>query len=486
MIKNGPRTHEEWLDTGRIIIPCVNKKSVIPKWSDPEFKISKQEWQDHHIGKQIAIRLDNDTDFDIDNPRVKYFVHDHLKYRGAVFGRKNNTQSHYIFKGAIKSKKYILPNDLKQYCEKDAHGATLCEIRSGIKEYTVVPESQYHLGKELIEWENYESISEYPDDLTQDIGRIALQSALCILYPTTGSRDAYCTAIAGVLLKHSTWTPEQIDYFVHRIAIEAKDDEANLRNKKGTSHNKTNRKFGMTKISEIVQCSVKSIAFLFQWIGIGYQTVEGSSAIGEITEYAKDRYEVKIYGTKNGEAIEKIVLIDGPTLMNQKLFYETVIQQAQIWIPKMKTMDFETIVKNKFEERIRSKNYIEGDGEHEVFIKYFRQYIESKTAFTDKKNLLDFGLPVFDLEKNYLDFKLDSFEDYLEARRIKIQRVDLKKKCEVILKAKKVKGKILKHSCVFFRIADYEIEKENLTIDVQPEEGKEVKQIDFEADARQD
>ena len=55
-----------------------------------------------------------------------------------------------------------------------------------------------------------------------------------------------------------------------------------------------------------------------------------------------------------------------------------------------------------------------------------------------------------------------------------------------LLKAKKVKGKILKHSCVFFRIADYEIEKENLTIDVQPEEGKEVKQIDFEADARQD
>jgi hypothetical protein len=504
MTKSVLKTYEDWTNAGFVTIPCANKKSVVEKWSSPEFKTTIEEWKNHHHNKQIAIRLEKHVDFDIDHPKVKYFVKDHLKYCGAVFGRKNNPTSHYLFKASIQPKKFILPNSLKQYCEKEAHGATLCEIRSGIKEYTVVPESQYHLGKELIEWEHYESIAEYPTDLTQDVGRIALQAALCILYPTTGSRDAYCTAIAGVLLKHASWTTEQIDHFVHRIAIESKDDEAQMRSKKGTTHDKSDRKFGMTKLATIVGCDVKTIAYLFQWIGIGYKTIEGASAIGDIIEYAKNKYEVKIYGSRNGEAINKLVKMDGPTLRDMKKFYDVVIAQAGIWVPRMKPVDFETIVKNKFEERIKSKDYIEGDAEAEVFIKHFLKYLEREQVATNPIRLLEFDMPIYRPEQKYLDFKVSHFEDYLDDKRYNYgDRNDLRKKLAEYLDAKEIRNKIkdennIYQSCMHFRIPKFKVDKtiiiydneeikesEQKVITHNTEETKEVK-IDFESDAIKD
>ena len=492
MTKDALKTYEDWTNAGFVTIPCVNKKSVVSKWSSPEVKTTIEEWKTHHHEKQIAIRLDKHVDFDIDNPRVKYFVKDHLKYCGAVFGRKNNPTSHYLFKASIKPKKFILPNSLERYYEKEVHGATLCEIRSGITEYTVVPESQYHLGKELIEWENYEGITEYPTDLTQDIGRIALQAALCILYPTTGSRDAYCTAIAGVLLKHASWTTEQIDHFVHRIAIESKDDEAQMRSKKGKTHDKSERKFGMTKLATIVGCDVKTIAYLFQWIGIGYKTVEGASAIGEIIEYAKNKYEVKIYGSRNGEGVNALVKMDGPTLRDMKKFYDEVISQASIWIPKMKPVDFEAIVKNKFEERIKAKNYIEGDAKAEVFKKHFAKYLAARQVSTNPLQLLSFDMPIYRHKKEHLDFKLAHFEDYLDEKRFNYgDRNDLEKSVRDYLKAEKINNKIKNEegdfqSCVHFRIKKYDVESTSLVIDLKPEEIEEVKQIDFEKDIRKD
>ena len=492
MTKSVLKTYEDWTNAGFVTIPCANKKSVVGKWSSPEFKTTIEEWKNHHHNKQIAIRLEKHVDFDIDHPKVKYFVKDHLKYCGAVFGRKNNPTSHYLFKASIKPKKFILPNSLEKYCEKEAHGATLCEIRSGIKEYTVVPESQYHLGKELIEWEHYESIAEYPTDLTQDVGRIALQAALCIMYPTKGSRDAYCTAIAGVLLKHASWTTEQIDHFVYRIAIESKDDEAQARSKKGTTHGKSDRKFGMTKLATIVGCDVKTIAYLFQWIGIGYKTIEGASAIGDIIEYAKNKYEVKIYGSRNGEGVNALVKMDGPTLRDMKKFYDEVISQASIWIPKMKPVDFEAIVKNKFEERIKAKNYIEGDAKAEVFKKHFAKYLAARQVSTNPLQLLSFDMPIYRHKKEHLDFKLAHFEDYLDEKRFNYgDRNDLEKSVRDYLKAEKINNKIKNEegdfqSCVHFRIKKYDVESTSLVIDLKPEEIEEVKQIDFEKDIRKD
>lgn len=52
-----------------------------------------------------------------------------------------------------------------------------------------------------------------------------MSTALCILYASSGQRDAYCTAIAGVLIKHTEWSEEDINNFILQIAKEANDDE---------------------------------------------------------------------------------------------------------------------------------------------------------------------------------------------------------------------------------------------------------------------
>ncbi len=135
--------------------------------------------------------------------------------------------------------------------------------------------------------------------------------------------------------------------------------------------------------------------------------------------------------------------------MNQKAFYDAVISKASVWIPKMKAADFETIMRKKFENRTQSKDYVEEANEDLVFIKYFSQYIKKEQAFTDKINLLEYKRPHFDLTKKFLEFNLDSFEDFLNGKRIKIKRVDLVMKIQKILKAKKNRGKINGKRLVF-------------------------------------
>ena len=53
-----PVTYEDWIDLGRVIIPCDTKQAVVEKWSSPDFKITKEEWKTEHSTKQIGLRLD--------------------------------------------------------------------------------------------------------------------------------------------------------------------------------------------------------------------------------------------------------------------------------------------------------------------------------------------------------------------------------------------------------------------------------------------
>ena len=62
-IIKAPVTYEDWIDLGRVIIPCDTKQAVVEKWSDPDFKITKEEWRIEHTTKQIGLRLDQYIDF---------------------------------------------------------------------------------------------------------------------------------------------------------------------------------------------------------------------------------------------------------------------------------------------------------------------------------------------------------------------------------------------------------------------------------------
>jgi hypothetical protein len=166
-----------------------------------------------------------------------------------------------------------------------------------------------------------------------------------------------------------------------------------------------------------------------------------------------------------GEAVEKTITVDGPTLRNKKLFYDAVISKASVWIPEMKPADFEEIMRRKYEAREKSKDYVEDAEEDLRFVKYFKNYISEQKAYTNKKELAYFGLPYYNQNNNILEFNLDKFEDYLLRQKINLSRVDLVIKCQNILKAKKNHGKFEKKSCVSWRIFNQKLEAEDLIIE---------------------
>ena len=258
-----PVNYEDWLNLGRVIIPCLKGKPVVSDWSNPNFKITKEEWRASYTHCEIALRLDQDIDLDIDNDLVKRFITSYIKSCDAVSGRRGNPSSHYWWKGKAPFKQFVLPNELQKYCEGFPHGLTLCEIRHESKHYTIVPESKHSKANETVKWERYQDISEYPGNLSVDVGKIALATALCITYASSGQRDAYCTAIAGALIKNTEWTEKEIDDFVYDVATAANDDEVEKRKAKGTSSKKAKRKFGMPKLAEIIGCSTKTVSTLF-------------------------------------------------------------------------------------------------------------------------------------------------------------------------------------------------------------------------------
>ena len=482
-INEGPNTYEHWIDSGRIIIPCLKGRPIIKNWQDPNFKISKEEWKAKYLHCAMGLRLDQDIDFDIDNDLTKRFIDKYVKFDGAIYGRPSNPGSHYWWKGQLPKKQFVLPKELEKYYEKFPHGATLCEIRSSSSQYTIVPESKHSKADEYVRWEKYEGINEYQGNLNTDLRKVALSTALCILYASQGQRDNYCAAVAGTLLKHTKWSENEIDKFVYNLALESDDNEADDRAEKGTSGKKANRNLGLPKLAEIIGCSTRAVAELFSWVGVEYAASGeiAQEAVGDIIEYGHDRYIIKINAFVEGVLKEKEIRVDGPTLMNQKAFYDAVITQASVWIPKMKSVDFEIIMRQKFNNRTQSEDYVEEANEDLVFIKHFSQYIKKEQAFSDKINLLEYKRPHFNMTKKSLEFNLDSFEDFLVEKRVKLKRVDLVMNIQKILKAKKNHGKVNGKSCVSWRIEQYDLLKEDLVIDGEYEEVKETERITDES-----
>ena len=259
-----PRNPKQWMNLGRNLVPLYKGTPIIKDIYKKKLKLS-----DFKGVFQYGLILNQDTDFDIDNHFIKRFVGKYLKTCGAKFGRKANPSSHYLFAGSSKYKIFTVPKELEPRFKHFEHGNTLCEIRSG-EHYTIVPDSiSKNSETEYVEWENFSGIKEYPGDLVADISKIALSGALSILYAPEGSRDRYCTAIAGVLSNHTSQSADDINEFVYNLAVLSGDHEPNKRMSKGTKAKESKgNKLGMPTIAEIVGCSVQTIAQLFSWVGV--------------------------------------------------------------------------------------------------------------------------------------------------------------------------------------------------------------------------
>ena len=467
-----PISYIDWLEYGRVIIPCLKGTPRVKKYTDPDFKIEKDIWKRDYETAEIALRLDHDVDLDIDNEFVKRFLPYYIKDCGAIFGREGNPTSHYLWtnRNQIPFKQFNLPDEFEKDFKHFPHGSMVCELRTEKKRYTIVPGSLHSKSKTNVRWEKFEEIREYQGNLSIDVGKVALSAALAIIYPSTGARDDYCTAIAGILVKNSDWTDDEIDNFVSRIAEHADDEDLAKRLKKGTSSRKTNRKFGINKIHEITGYTHKSLTGLFNWIGL-FKDVSlqvSKDTIEKVEEYGANRYYVHLNVPQKNvdgvglKTIKKKIWIDGESLMNLKLFCDIAMSQAKVWIPRMTPKEFEEIMMAKFYNREKSKEYVKEAEEDSRFKMFFLDYLDTKGVYTDKEQLAIYKLPYYNQEKRTIEFDLNNFEKELMKNRINLKRQDLVHKVQTILKGIRDKGKYKNKSCVAWVIKGEEVEDNKL------------------------
>ena len=450
-----PINYIDWLDLGRVVIPCLKGIPKVKKYTDENFKIEKDIWKRDYETAEIALRLDQDVDLDIDNEFVKKFVNFYLKDCGAIFGREGNPTSHYLWsnKNKIPFKQFKLPEEFEKDYKNFPHGSMVCELRTERRRYTIVPESLHCKSKTNVKWEKFEEIREYQGNLLIDVGKVALSAALTIIYPTTGGRDEYCTVIAGILIKNSDWTDKEIDEFVSRIA-EAANDDVKQRSNKGSTTRKTDRKFGVNKIHELTGYSHRNIQGLFNWIGIfqNITTQVSQDTIEKIEEFGADRYYVHLNVPEKDETVKRKIWIDGASLMNPKLFYDVAISQAKVWLPRMTGKEFEKIMMAKFYSREKSKDYVKEAEDDDQFKRMFLDYLDTKGVYSDKEQLFVHKLPYYNQKKSTIEFDLANFEKELLKSRVNLKRVDLVNKMINVLKAKKNRGKYEEKSCVSWEI----------------------------------
>ena len=486
-LNSGPTTYEDWYSLGYILIPCDGSRPVV-SWRDENFNITKEEWKSKYLDRSLGLRLDTLIDFDVDHPRAKAFAEKWLGGCDAVFGRDHNPTSHYMWKGKLPNQKFEMPSDLEKYVQFADHGSCLTEIRNGSGQFTIVPGSIHSKNPEPVRWERYNGFTEYAGDLNKILRKITLATALSLLYAVKGQRDEYCTAIAGILIKNTDWDDKEINDFIYQIALVSHDDEAENRQNKGSSTRNSKRQFGMPKMAEILECKKQSVARIFGWIGAEDKDLAevkeiADESIGDIIQYGANRFKIDVKGVLQGTSFTKTIIVDGQTLMNQKAFYDAVISQAQVWIPKMTAKQYEEIMKMKFASRSQSKDWDEEADGNMTFKKYFNNYINKVKAFTDKKELANYQMPYFNQKKNFLEFNLNNFEDYLHSQKINMERVDLVLKMQTILNAKKNKGKYLGKSCVSWKIESPDLIAEDIVIEGEyHEEGEGGLIDDFEKD----
>jgi|TARA_B110000037_G_C17074190_1_gene487120 hypothetical protein len=467
-----PISYIDWLEYGRVIIPCLKGTPRVKKYTDPDFKIEKDIWKRDYETAEIALRLDHDVDLDIDNEFVKRFLPYYIKDCGAIFGREGNPTSHYLWtnRNQIPFKQFNLPDEFEKDFKNFPHGSMICELRTEKKRYTIVPGSLHSKSKTNVRWEKFEEIREYQGNLSIDVGKVALSAALTIIYPSTGSRDDYCTAIAGVLVKNSDWTDDEIDNFVSRIAEHADDEDLAKRLKKGTSSRKTNRKFGINKLHEITGYTHQNLTGLFNWIGLfkDASLQVSKDTIEKIEEYGANRYYVHLNVPQKNvdgvglKTVKKKIWIDGESLMNLKLFCDIAMSQAKVWIPRMTPKEFEEIMMAKFYSREQSKEYVKEAEEDSRFKMFFLDYLDTKGVYMDKEQLAVYKLPYYNQEKRTIEFDLNNFEKELMKNRVNLKRQDLVHKVQTILKGERDRGKYKNKSCVAWVIKGEEVEDNKL------------------------
>ena len=333
------KTPAEYLNKKLPIIPCKGKIPIVKGWQDNDFTID-----DFKPGDNIGMKMSEYFDIDIDNPICKKFLPLYMEQPSAVYGRKSNPQSHFLFKGKAKFKKFALTKHFESYYEKFPHKACLIEIRSGKDKQSIVPGS--NINGEEVEWNLLEGIAPYSRDANKDISKVALSTALLIMFPNSGARDDYLFTIACLLCR-TKWTEEEINEFCSNLVSEQNIPESKTSKRDyGTiakkALKKKGRMFGFTKLKEITGIAYQGLINLFSWVGLAIPNER-------LLELIEDWYYFEdtglMYNPKTGKEIPETIfnnnyLYDFPGGRNKDKAFKLLLKEPEFQEKKLLSKQF--------------------------------------------------------------------------------------------------------------------------------------------------
>ena len=257
-------TPQEYLNKNYPILPCDGKKPKLNNWQDTSATLN-----DFKPGDNIGFKMENYLDIDIDNPTVKRFLHYYMEEPSAIYGRKSNPGSHWLYKGKAEFQQFNLTKHFEPYYRNNDHGSMLVELRAGNQRQSIVPGSV--INDEKVEWERFEGISPYHNNPNDDLGKVALSTILYLMFPDSGQRDNYLFTIACLLCR-TKWTEDQINTFVLNLIKEKQHEDLFGKRNYGTlakkAQKKNGRMFGYTKLKEITNIPYQGLIHIFSWVGL--------------------------------------------------------------------------------------------------------------------------------------------------------------------------------------------------------------------------
>ena len=285
-----PRTAKEWQDLGYEVIPCNSEGVPIIKGWDKDLYDSKKITvpADYMEKKNIpgvwGVRLEKLVDLDIDNPILQKFLGDIIC--GAKFGRKSNPISHLLFEGVTEYESVVVPQAFEKHFKQFPHGRVLLDIRHGQDRFTYVPGGlrphKKNAGAEVLDWIHFTGFMKYDTRTNALMKEICLKTALSVMFPATGQRDVFITAIAGIFAKHTDWTDEKINQFCFDLAFKSGSDNPSRYASKGTDARKPESKhFGIPKLAEVLEVTPADVSKLFSWVGVK----DASSMFSDLVVY---------------------------------------------------------------------------------------------------------------------------------------------------------------------------------------------------------
>ncbi|MDQ3258276.1 MAG: bifunctional DNA primase/polymerase, partial [Acidobacteriota bacterium] len=175
--------------------------------------------QPQNIGVLLGKASGNLVDIDLDCAEAVASAPSFLPTTNAIFGRKTNPRSHWL---------YVVPIPSKVTFTDPVAGQRLIEILTNGQQ-AIFPGSTHKDTGELVQWYEEGEPTHVPEaDLLQAARRLAAATLLARHWPQEGSRQDSALALAGGLLR-AGWSEDETAAFIEAVCDAASDEETDSR-----------------------------------------------------------------------------------------------------------------------------------------------------------------------------------------------------------------------------------------------------------------